>query len=156
MVDVNPATQLIAVEIEHPEFVQLLNDIRDFDWPIINRLRKVDLDRVASTGFRFSSKGLENQRMELKQFLFNHPSCMASDFEMIVNKLLIFSQLWSSKTKVETFTPIENKQPALKYGRRKKPKVIVVEEETDYESEEDYEEEEEVKPKRRRGRKSRN
>ena len=97
MTEESPATQLIAVELENPEFAELLNDIRDFDWKLINKLRKEDLARVASTGFRFASKGLENQRMELKNFLYNNPACMASDLEMIIGKLTIFARLLSSK-----------------------------------------------------------
>ena len=147
----NPATQLIAVEIEHPEFAQLLNDIRDFDWKLINRLRKEDLARIASTGFRFTSKGIENQRMELKSFLLNHPSCMASDFEMIVSKLQIFSLLWNGPR------PKEPVRPAIPQEKKKKKakKVIVIEEEEEetFEASEPSEssEEEEIKP--RRGRK---
>ena len=39
-----PAAQLIAVCLEYPEFNQLLSDIRDFDWKVINKLRREDLD----------------------------------------------------------------------------------------------------------------
>ena len=60
-----PAVQLIAVEIQNPDFVPLLNDIRDFDWKIVNRLRKEDIARIHSTGFNFRTRGLENQKMEL-------------------------------------------------------------------------------------------
>ena len=70
----SPAAQLITVEIEYPEFATLLNDIRDFDWKLINKLRKEDLARVASTGFRFRTKGKESQQKELASFLIEHPS----------------------------------------------------------------------------------
>ena len=88
-----PAVQLIAVEIQNPDFVPLLNDIRDFDWKIVNRLRKEDIARIHSTGFNFRTKGLENQKMEFKSFLFEHPSVMASDFEMIISKLNIYARM---------------------------------------------------------------
>ena len=149
----SPAAQLIAVELEYPEFAELLNDIRDFDWKLINRLRKEDLARVASAGFKFATKGPDNQKMELKNFLFNHPSCMASDLEMIICKVAIFARLWSEKyTPQVSQTPrIVSQQPALEHKAKKKPRTVVIVEEEDYE--EDYEEEEE-QPKRRKGRKN--
>ena len=127
-----PAVQLIAVEIEHPEFATLLNDIRDFDWKIINRLRKEDMARVHSTGFQFANKGLENQRQELKTFLLQHPSCMASDFEMIMSKLNIFGYLIAQKKMevVKKETEKEKKRSKkTKAIKQEKPKVIVIEEE---------------------------
>ena len=155
MTEESPATQLIAVELENPEFAELLNDIRDFDWKLINKLRKEDLARVASTGFRFASKGLENQRMELKNFLFNNPACMASDLEMIICKLSIFARLLSSKRTAQQAPtqPLALQQPALEHRPKKKPKKVIIVEEESYD--EDYEEEEEEeKPKRRKGRKN--
>ena len=142
----SPAVQLIAVEIEHPEFAALINDIREFDWRIVNRLRKEDLARVHSTGFEFKNKGLENQRMELKSFLLDHPSCMASDFEMIISKLNIFGRLIAMKKMavVEKEAKKDRKQTKKqKRIKHEKPKVIVIEEEE--EEEEKKEEEEERK-----------
>ena len=148
-----PAVQLIAVEIEHPEFAQLINDIREFDWKLINRLRKEDLARVCSTGFQFKNKGVENQREELKSFLLEHPSCMASDFEMIMSKLNVFAFLIAQK-KMEVVKNEEEKEKkrmkktrAIKHEKPKLPsKVIVIDdneedEGTDSEDSEDSEEE---------------
>ena len=135
-----PAVQLIAVEIEHPEFATLLNDIRDFDWKIINRLRKEDLARVHSTGFQFANKGTENQKQELKTFLLQHPSCMASDFEMIMSKLNIFGYLIAQKKMevVKKETEKEKKRTKkTKTIKHEKPKVIVI----DDKEEEDEEDE---------------
>ena len=137
----SPAAQLIAVEIEYPEFATLINDIRDFDWKIINKLRKEDLARVASTGFRFNTKGKVSQQKELASFLIEHPSVMASDFEMIINKLQIYARLIGQQPKQTT-------RPAIKHEKQKpkKKKIIVVEEEEDIytpsasDSEEDSEE----------------
>ena len=84
---------MIAVEIQNPEFSSLLNDIRDFDWKVVNKLRKEDLTRIQSTGFHFKSKGIENQKQEIKSFLFEHPSVMASDLEMVIYKLNVFARL---------------------------------------------------------------
>ena len=149
-----PAVQLIAVEIEHPEFATLLNDIREFDWKLINRLRKEDLARVHSTGLQFANKGLENQQQELKTFLLQHPSCMASDFEMIMSKLNIFGYLIAQKKMevVKKETEKEKKRTKktkeIKHEKPKlPPKVIVIDdneeedEGTDSEDSEDSEEE---------------
>ena len=144
----NPAVQLICVEIENPEFVALLNDIREFDWKVVNRLRREDMARVASTGFQFQNKGLENQRMELKSFLLEHPSCMASEFEMILSKLNIYGRLIAMKKmavvekEAQKDKAKSKKQKRIKYEPPKpKPEVIEIEEEE--ESEHEYEEVEE-------------
>ena len=146
----SPAAQLIAVEIEYPEFATLLNDIRDFDWKMINKLRREDLARVGSTGFRFRTKGKESQQKELASFLIEHPSVMASDFEMIINKLQIYARLIGQQPKQTT-------APAITHDKKKpKKKVIVVEEEEDEdyvpsEPEEDSEEDLREKPRGRNG-----
>ena len=137
-----PAVQLIAVEIQNPDFVPLLNDIRDFDWKIVNRLRKEDIARIHSTGFNFRTKGLENQKMEFKSFLFEHPSVMASDFEMIISKLNIYARMLTlhngqspqaSKSQERSRSP-PSEHEAIKYekkpkNKKRKQKVIVIEEE---------------------------
>ena len=146
----SPAAQLIAVEIEYPEFATLLNDIRDFDWKMINKLRREDLARIASTGFKFRTKGKESQQKELASFLIEHPSVMASDFEMIINKLQIYARLIGQQPKQTT-------APAITHDKKKpKKKVIVVEEEEDEdyipsEPEEDSEEDLREKPRGRNG-----
>ena len=150
-----PAVQLIAVEIQNPDFVPLLNDIRDFDWKIVNRLRKEDITRIHSTGFNFRTKGLENQKMEFKSFLFEHPSVMASDFEMIISKLNIYARMLTlhngqspqaSKSQERSRSPPSEQSvhrqmtlptpehEAIKFERKpknkkRKQKVIVIEEE---------------------------
>ena len=138
----SPAVQLIAVEIQNPEFASLLNDIRDFDWKTVNRLRKEDLERLKTTGFNFKSRGLENQKQELKSFLFEHPSCMASDLEMIIYKFNVFKRLYTQEQQ-PTVRVEEVQQPIKQQKKSKKPKksVIIIEEEEDYEesSEEDVE-----------------
>ena len=152
-----PAVQLIAVEIQNPDFVPLLNDIRDFDWKIVNRLRKEDIARIHSTGFNFRTKGLENQKMEFKSFLFEHPSVMASDFEMIISKLNIYARMLTlhngqspqaSKSQERSRSP-PSEHEAIKFdhndrslfeyekkpkNKKRKQKVIVIEEESESES----------------------
>ena len=139
----SPAVQLIAVEIQNPEFVTLLNDIRDFDWKIVNRLRKEDITRIRSTGFTFKSKGLENQKQEFKSFLFDHPSVMASDLEMIISKLSVFARLVANHEAV-CQQPVQSTPPptrnAIKYEvpkKKPKKKVIVIEEEVEEQSNEE-------------------
>ena len=129
-----PAVQLIAVEIENPEFAQLINDIREFDWKLINRLRKEDLARVRATGFQFNNNGLENQKQELKTFLLQHPSCMASDFEMIMSKLNIFGYLITQKKMeaVKKEKKRSKKTKAIKHEKTKlSPKVVVIDDSED-------------------------
>ena len=138
----SPAVQLIAVEIQNPEFASLLNDIRDFDWKTVNRLRKEDLERLRTTGFNFSSRGLESRKQELKSFLFEHPSCMASDLEMIIFKLNIFKRLYTQGSQPtvrveEVQQPIKHQKPQKK-SKKPKKRVIIIEEEED--EEESYEE----------------
>ena len=147
----SPASQLIAVEIEYPEFATLLNDIRDFDWKLINKLRREDLARVASTGFKFRTKGKESQQKELASFLIEHPSVMASDFEMIISKLQIYARLIGEQ-------PKQTSAPAITHDKQKpkKKRVIVIEEEEDEEfvpSEPSEDSEEDVReiPRRKNG-----
>ena len=136
----SPAVQLIAVEIQYPEFASLLNDIRDFDWKIVNHLRKEDLARIRTTGFVFKSKGIENQKQEFKSFLFDHPSVMASDLEMIITKLYYFGRLNQQHT-LQAPQPEEPSKSALKHEvQKKRPKkkpVIVIEEEEEESTEEE-------------------
>jgi hypothetical protein len=124
----SPATQLIAVCLQHPEFNQLINDIRDFDWKIVNKLRASDLDRIASIGFKFTTKGLESRRQEFKSFLINTPACMASDFEMIICKLQIYSRLITPKRTAISARPKE--------VPKKKPIVVSASSDSDSESSE--------------------
>ena len=147
----SPAAQLIAVDIQYPEFATLLNDIRDFDWKMINKLRREDLARVASTGFMFKTKGKETQQKEFASFLLEHPSVMASDFEMIISKLQIFARFIGEQQN-------QTSAPAITHDKQKpkKKKVIVVEEEEDEEfvpSEPSEDSEEDVReiPRRKNG-----
>ena len=136
----SPAVQLIAVEIQNEEFAALLNDIRDFDWKTVNRLRKEDLERLKTTGFNFKSRGLENQKQELKSFLFEHPSCMASDLEMIIYKFNVFKRLYTQEQQPtvrveEVQQPIKHQKTQKKSKKPKKRVIIIEEEEEDYEEE---------------------
>ena len=140
--DLTAAAQLIAVEIEHPEYANLLNDIREFDWKLVNRLRKEDMARVHSTGFQFRNKGLDNQRKELQTFLLEHPSCMASDFEMIIQKLNIFGHI-IAELRMEELNKTAKKKPKRKALKAPKPKVIEISEEEEDQSEDFVPEEDE-------------
>ena len=141
-----PAAQLIAVCLEYPEFNQLLSDIRDFDWKVINKLRREDLARISSTGFVFKTKGIESQRKEVQSFLLNNPACMASDFELIIGKLQIFSHMVGAK-QAEQQKPKEVPQITREKKKTKKKIIVVEDEEEDglipYTSSEDEESEDE-------------
>ena len=146
-----PAAQLIAVCLEQPEFNQLLSDIRDFDWKIISRLRREDMTRISRTGFTFSTKGLDSQRKEVQIFLLNNPSCMASDLELIIGKLNIFSRLLGAKQTEQ------QKQTKKQNQIAKKKHIIVIDDEeedklipyTSSEDEQHEEEEQRERPPRR-------
>ena len=142
-----PAAQLIAVCLEYPEFNQLLSDIRDFDWKVINKLRREDLARISSTGFVFKTKGIESQRKEVQSFLLNNPACMASDFELIIGKLQIFSHMIGAKQATQQ-KPTEVPQITREKKKKTKKRVIVLEDEEEdglipYTSSEDEESEDE-------------
>ena len=115
--DISAAAQLIEVEIDHPEYAIILNDIREFDWKIINKLRKEDIARVARTGFTFKNKGLDNQKQELKTFLLEHPSTMSSDFEGIITKFNIFGKIIGEQRMKELNESVKKKpkKRAIKY-----------------------------------------
>ena len=154
-----PAVQLIAVCLEYPEFNQLLSDIRDFDWRIISKLRKEDLTRISSTGFVFKTKGIESQRKEVQSFLLDNPACMASDFELIIGKLNIFSRMVGAK-RAEQQKPKEVPQITHEKKKTKKKQIVVLEDEeedrlipnTSSEDEEREEESEEEQRQRSSGR----
>ena len=154
-----PAVQLIAVCLEYPEFNQLLSDIRDFDWRIISKLRKEDLARISSTGFVFKTKGIESQRKEVQSFLLNNPACMASDFELIIGKLNIFSRMVGAK-RAEQQKPKEVPQITHEKKKKTKKQIVVLEDEeedrlipnTSSEDEEREEESEEEQRQRSSGR----
>ena len=147
--EINAATKLIEVEIEHPEYAIILNDIREFDWKVINRLRKEDLARVARTGFTFKNKGLDNQKQELRTFLLEHPSTMSSDFEGIITKFNIFGRIIAEQ-RMEELNASVKKQPKRK--ALKGPKVEEVEEEDEefVPEEEEEEEERELTPEEKK------
>ena len=141
----SPAVQLIAVEIQNPEFTTLLNDIRDFNWQSVSKLRKEDIKRIEATGFRFKTKAFESQKMEFKSFLLEHPSVMASDMEMILFKLEAYGRLIATHAQAQKSTqPSQRQQTPIRehHKKSKKPRVIVVES-SDYE-EEDSEDEYDV------------
>ena len=94
--------------------------------------------------------------MEFKSFLLDHPSCMASDFQMILNKLSIFSNIIGTNTsstyevrrpKVRTpiVQEIDEEDEVEEVPRKKKTKkapkhkrrVIVIEEEDEEDSYDD-------------------
>lgn len=128
----SPEFQLIAAEIELPALAQVLNDIREFDWKIINRLRKEDLDRVAGVGFQFRNRGIENRRQEFRAFLLEHPSLMSENFEHLMRKLSAYSQLLTVKNAETESEQRKISPPARKAIKHHPKKVVVVSDEEDY------------------------
>ena len=108
MTEESSVAQLIVTEINHPEVARIINDIRDFDWAIISKLRKTELDRVKATGFQFVTEGPISQKEELKSFLLSHPSCMASNFEKIISKLTLFGKIWCELNSATTSNQTSN------------------------------------------------
>ena len=126
-----PEMQLIAAEIELPGLAQVINDIREFDWKIINKLRKEDLERIAGVGFQFKNRGIENRRQEFRAFLLEHPTLMSENFEHLMKKLSAYSRLLAVKNEAprEVTRPSTPPRRAIKHHPKK---VVVVSDEEDY------------------------
>lgn len=89
----------MKAEIADDSIAVLLNDIRAFDFSMVNKLTQTDLNKIASTGFQFSTRGIKNQREEVRSFLLNHPSTMAADIDTIIIKFRLYGQLLSEPQK---------------------------------------------------------
>ena len=74
----------MKAEIADEYIVVMLNDIRD-------------LNNIASTGFQFATRGVKNQREEVRSFLLNHPSTMVANIDTIIIKFSLYGQLLSSE-----------------------------------------------------------
>ena len=91
------AIAIMKAEIADEYIVVMLNDIRAYDFALVNKLTQRDLNNIASTGFQFATRGVKNQREEVRSFLLNHPSTMAADIDTIIIKLRLYGQLLSDK-----------------------------------------------------------
>ena len=127
-----PEMQLIAAEIELPGLAQVINDIREFDWKIINKLRKEDLERIAGIGFHFRNKGIENRRQEIRAFLLEHPTLMSENFEHLMRKMSAYSRLLAVKQTEVQKEPPHARTPPRKAIKHHPKKVVVVSDEEDY------------------------
>ena len=127
-----PEMQLIAAEIELPGLAQVINDIREFDWKIINKLRKEDLERIAGVGFQFKNRGIENRRQEFRAFLLEHPTLMSENFEHLMKKLSAYSRLLAVKNEEATREVIRPSTPPRRAIKHHPKKVVVVSDEEDY------------------------
>ena len=79
-----------------------LNEYKSLKWgdgAAQNNLTQSDLNKIASTGFQFSTRGIKNQREEVRSFLLNHPSTMAADIDTIIIKFRLYGQLLSEPQK---------------------------------------------------------
>ena len=127
-----PEMQLIAAEIELPGLAQVINDIREFDWKIINKLRKEDLERIAGVGFQFKNRGIENRRQEFRAFLLEHPTLMSENFEHLMKKLSAYSRLLTVKNEEATHEVTRPKTPPRRAIKHQPKRVVVVSDEEDY------------------------
>ena len=93
------AIALMKAEIADEHVAVMLNDIRAFDFTMVNKLTQSDLMKIANTGFQFATRGVKNQREEVRSFLLSHPSTMASDIDTIINKFQLYGQLLSEPQK---------------------------------------------------------
>ena len=87
------AIALMKAEIADEHIAVMLNEIRAFDFALVNKLTQRDLNNIASTGFQFATRGVKNQREEVRSFLLNHPSTMAADIDTIIIKFRLYGQL---------------------------------------------------------------
>ena len=116
----SPEVLLIAAEIETEGLAQVINDIREFDWKVVNKLRKEDLARIADLGFQFKNKGVENRRQEFRAFLLEHPTIMSENFEHLMRKLKAFAELMGAAAQSK---PKKQKHRAITHDE---PKVIEI------------------------------
>ena len=89
----NSAIAIMKAEIADEYIVVMLNDIRAYDFALVNKLTQRDLNNIASTWFQFATRGVKNQREEVRSFLLNHPSTMAADIDTIIIKFRLYGQL---------------------------------------------------------------
>ena len=68
------AIAIMKAEIADEYIVVMLNDIRAYDFALVNKLTQRDLNNIASTWFQFATRGVNNQHEEVRSFLLNHPS----------------------------------------------------------------------------------
>ena len=108
--------QLLAAELELPGLAQVLNDIREFDWKVVNKLRKEDLERISGLGFQFKNHGVENRRQEFRAFLLEHPTIMSENFEHLMKKLQIFAELMGVAAQPK---PQPKKRKAITHNKAK-------------------------------------
>ena len=87
------AIAFMKAEIADEYIVVMLNDIRAYDFALVNKLTQRDLNNIASTWFQFATRGVKNQREEVRSFLLNHPSTMAADIDTIIIKFRLYGQL---------------------------------------------------------------
>ena len=78
------AIALMKAEIADEHIAVMLNEIRAFDFALVNKLTQRDLNNIASTWFQFATRGVNNQHEEVRSFLLNHPSTMAADIDTII------------------------------------------------------------------------
>ena len=101
------------------------------------------MNNIASTGFQFATRGVKNQREEVRSFLLNHPSTMAADIDTIIIKFRLYGQLLSESKKEK---PKVREIKGVMKTRGKRPKEEESSEIEDVEDilEEDKDDDEEV------------
>ena len=137
------AIALMKAEIADEHVAVMLNDIRAFDFALVNKLTQRDLNNIASTGFQFATRGVKNQREEVRSFLLSHPSTMAADIDTIIIKFRLYGQLLSEPKKEQPKVR-EIKGPKKTRGKRhEEEESSEIEDVEDIFEEEDEDDEEE-------------
>ena len=133
----------MKAEIADEHVAVVLNDIRAFDFTLVNKLTQRDLNNIASTGFQFGTRGVKNQREEVRSFLLNHPSTMAPDIDTIIIKFRLYGQLLSEpkKEKPKVKEIKGPKKTRKKHEEEESSEIEDVEDILEEEDESEYEEE---------------
>ena len=135
---------LMKAEIADDSIAVLLNDIRAFDFSMVNKLTQTDLNKIASTGFQFSTRGIKNQREEVRSFLLNHPSTMAADIDTIIIKFRLYGQLLSEPQKEKPQVREIKGEKKTRRKRHEEDESSEIEDVEDILEEEDEDEEDDV------------
>ena len=81
---------LIDIVFNDPDMVEALLDIQQFKLTALSRFSREDLEVLEESGFKFTSSFITQRRNELKTFLLQHPECMSSDYETLIDKITYY------------------------------------------------------------------
>ena len=81
---------LIDIVFNDPDMVEALLDIQQFKLTALSRFSREDLEVLEESGFKFTTSFITQRRNELKTFLLQHPECMSSDYETLIDKITYY------------------------------------------------------------------